>query len=137
MRVCSDCYENFLGVRILGGTPRARSVQKELRTWLSASARGIVDRTQRTENSSAYAFWVETEFGSFTACQISKECVEIFCCMHFGRGSFGLFSHPAFPSGVTTYGVGDTGRLTGSAIGNKTAPVFVPRPNVDLAIPAI
>jgi hypothetical protein len=35
MRVRSDCYENFLGVRILGGTPRAGSVQKELRTYVA------------------------------------------------------------------------------------------------------
>jgi hypothetical protein len=65
MRVRSDCYENFLGVRILGGTPRAGSVQKELRTQLFPSARGIVNRTQRTEISSAYAFWVETAFDRF------------------------------------------------------------------------
>lgn len=52
-----------------------------------------------TENSSAYAFWVETAFGSFTACQISKECPESFGWTHFGGGSFGLFFQSVFHPG--------------------------------------
>jgi hypothetical protein len=97
MRVRSDCYENFLGVRILGGTPRAGSVQKELRVRSFPRVLGelLIVRKGRKIPRHTHSGWRQRSVVSPFVRRL-KERAENFGWPHFGGGSFGLFFHRCF-----------------------------------------